>query len=62
MRPAPELWNAEDVARFLRRKPGGVCKSAQRGELPVAAKTRRPWTWLRSDWERWAESPRTTAR
>lgn len=62
MTPPVELLNVDQLAAFLHRKPGGIRKAAQRGELPVAAKTRRPLTWLRSDWERWAASPRTVAR
>jgi hypothetical protein len=57
-----ELWDVEQVAAFLHRKPGGIRKAAQLGQLPVPAKTRKPWTWLRSDWERWAERPSTVAR
>jgi hypothetical protein len=53
------LWNAEQLAAFLHRAPGGVKKSAQRGELPVAAKTKRPWTWSAAEWLRWKDSART---
>lgn len=49
------LWNATQVAAFLNRKPGGVVKAAQRGELPVPAKQRHPWMWNANDWYRWAE-------
>lgn len=57
-----ELWDAEQLAAFLHRKPGGVRKAAQRGELPFPAKTRKPWTWLRSDVEAWVQRRSTIPR
>ena len=62
MKPAAELLTADQLAAFLHRTPMAIKKAAQRGQLPFAAKTRKPWTWLRADVERWASNPRTVAK
>ena len=46
------LWTAEDVAEYLRLKPGTVRKMAREGELP-AIRLKRSWRFRKADIDRY---------
>lgn len=52
------LWTAEDVAEYLRLKPGTVRKMAREGELP-AIRLKRSWRFRKVDIDRYITATQT---